>query len=94
MAGRPTLFPANIATCPNCQHTFEHNRVNGVSLVAAVNDIDARKRMHCRLALDTIETHGGLSEVEFRAIRKVLMDSFNDFNRDVQTILGLADDVE
>lgn len=88
------LFPANIATCPSCGSEFSHNKINGLSLVAAVSDINARVRMHQRLTLNAIEQHTDLSEPAFKAIRKVIMDNFNDLGRDVQVILGLDDEAE
>ena len=88
-----TLFAGNLATCPSCGAQFEHNKINGVALVHAVNDIDARKRMHLRLIIDGLERLD-LDRPAFTAIRKVILDGINDFNRDVQTILGLEDDVE
>lgn len=88
------LFSANIAVCPSCGNEFPHDKVNGVSLVRAVNDIDSRKRMYTKLALTAIEKYGDLDQVTFMAIRKVIMDNFSDYNRDVQTILGLDDEVE
>lgn len=88
------LFPANIATCPNCNHKFAHNKINGVSLVAAIGDIDARKRMYCRLTLDALERAALQKQLTFNDIKKIFLDAINDFNRDVQTILGLDDGVE
>lgn len=87
------IFAGNLATCPTCGSQFEHNKINGVALVQAVNDIDARKRMHLRLMIDGLERLD-LTRPEFTAIRKVVLDGINEFNRDVQTILGLDDDVE
>lgn len=87
------LFAGNLAVCPECNAQFEHNKINGVALVQAVNDIDARKRMHCKLIIDALERLD-LDVPAFRATRKVVLDGMNDFNRDVQTILGLADEVE
>lgn len=92
--GTDGLFPANIVTCPQCGSDFTHNKINGLSLVAAVSDINAQTRKHQRLALNSIEDHMDLTEPEFRAIRKVIMDSFMNLNRDVQAILGLDDGVE
>lgn len=87
------IFSGNLAVCPNCNTQFEHNKVNGVALIQAVNDIDARKRMHSRLMLDALERLD-LDRPAFNAVRKVILDSMNNFNRDVQTCLGLADEVE
>lgn len=88
------VFSGNVATCPNCNHTFPHNKVNGVALVSAVADIDARKRMHIRLALNDIENLALSKDLKFNDIKKVLLDKMNDFNRDVQVILGLDEGAE
>lgn len=88
------VFPGNLAVCPNCHHKFAHNKVNGVALVEAVADIDARKRMYCRLTLNDLERLSLQKELKFADIKKIVLDKFNDFNRDVQTILGLDDGVE
>lgn len=88
------IFAGNVATCPNCNHTFAHNKINGVALVAAVADIDARKRMYCRLVLNDLEKLALAKELRFQDIKKVFLDGINDFNRDVQTILGLDEDAE
>lgn len=88
------VFPANIATCPHCGNTFPHNKINGVSLIATVSDIDARKRMYCKLGLDSIERLAQERELKFTMIKKIFLDNFNDFNRDIQSILGYDDGVE
>jgi len=88
------LFPANIAMCPKCGTEFSHNKINGLSLIAAISDINARIRMHQRLALNAIENHMDLDRPSFMAIRKVIMDEFNNAGRDIQAILGLDDGVE
>lgn len=89
-----TVFSGNVAVCPNCKEPFEHNKVNGVALIEAVNDIDARKRMYIRLTLDHLERLGLEKQLTFNMIKKVILDNFNDYNRDVQTILGWGDDAE
>lgn len=88
------IFPANIAACPNCGTTFAHNKINGISLVATVADIEARKRMYCKLALDSIERLAESKELKFQMIKKIFLDNMNDFNRDIQSILGYDDGVE
>ena len=88
-----TIFPANAVTCPNCGHDFENTKINGLSLIATISDIDARKRTRARLLLDSLEKVD-LTEPEFKAIRKVILDTMNDFNRDIQILLGLGDDLE
>lgn len=88
------IFAGNVATCPNCNTTFPHNKINGVALVAAVADIDARKRMYCRLTLNDLENLATKKQLTFQEIKKIFLDNINDFNRDIQTILGLDEDVE
>lgn len=87
-----TVFQGNLAVCPNCNHSFSHNKVNGLAVVEAVNDIDARKRMYCRLTLDRLENMALDKTLTFDMIKKVILDNFNDFNRDIQTILGWGAD--
>jgi len=89
-----TVFSANLAVCPNCNHAFAHNKVNGVALVQAIHDIDSRKRMYCRLTLDSLERLALEKTLTFDLIKKIVLDNFNDYNRDVQTTLGWGDDVE
>jgi hypothetical protein len=88
------VFQGNIATCPQCSHTFSHNKVNGVALITAVSDIDARKRMRCRLVLNDLENLALSKQLTFNEIKKIFLDGINDFNRDVQTILGLDEGAE
>lgn len=88
------VFAGNVATCPECGNTFAHNKVNGVALVSAIADIDARKRMYCRLVLNDLERKGLENKLTFADIKKVFLDNINDFNRDIQTILGLDEDAE
>lgn len=88
-----SLFLVNAVTCPFCGKDFENNKINGLSLVATVSDIDARKRTRTRQLLDDMEKLA-LTEPEYRAARKLILDSINDFNRDIQIILGLGDDLE
>ncbi len=88
------VFAGNVATCPHCGETFAHNKVNGVALIAAVSDIDARKRMRCRLVLNDLEDLATANQLKFNDIKKIFLDGINDFNRDVQTILGLDEGAE
>lgn len=90
----PNIFMANIVSCPNCNHTFSYNKINGIALIEAVNHIEARKRMYCRLSLDALEKLEKEDKLTFLASKKVILDNFNDLTRDVQTILGLGLGVE
>jgi len=86
------VFPANVAVCPSCHTQFAHNKVNGMAIIEAIGDIDARKRMYCRLTLDALERAGLEKTLTFNMIKKIVLDNFNDFNRDIQTMLGFGID--
>lgn len=86
------VYPSNIAVCPACNTQFPHNKVNGIAVIQAMNDIDARKRMYLRLTLDSLERLGNEKTLTFGMIKKVVLDNFNDFNRDIQTMLGFGED--
>lgn len=86
------VFEPNTVSCPKCDHVFTNNRINGLALIEAVNHIDAQKRVYSKLALDTLQEQ--LSPEDFRVVRKVVLDRFNDWNRSIQTILGMGRDVE
>ena len=83
----------NIVVCPNCEHKFNYNKVNGVTLVQIAQDIEARKRMRSKLTLDALELSdkGG---IPFTVARKIVLDSLNDLARDVHTIIGFGTEVE
>lgn len=85
-------FTANIAVCPSCNTQFAHNKINGIAVIQAMKDIDARKRMYIRLTLDSLERLGNERELTFQMIKKIVLDNFNDFNRDIQTNLGFGED--
>jgi len=85
--------PSNVV-CPKCGNLFEYNKVNGMQLIEALQDIEARKRMHLRLALDTIELMYRQGSPPYALIKKVLLDKMNDYTRDITTILGLGEEVE
>ena len=85
-------YPANIAVCPSCNTQFAHNKVNGIALIQAKNDIDARKRTYIRLTLDSLERLGAEKTLTFPMIKKIVLDNFNDFNRDIETMLGFGED--
>lgn len=89
-----TVFQPNIVVCPKCNHYFEHNMVNGLALIDAVSRIDSRKRMYCRLVLDSMERLDKEGHLTFTGAKKVVLDNFNDFNRDTQTILGYGVEAE
>lgn len=86
------VFEPNIVSCPKCEHVFANNRINGLALIEAVNHIDAQKRIFSKLALDTLEAQ--LTEREFKIVRKVFLDRFNDWGRSIQTILGMGHEIE
>jgi hypothetical protein len=84
----------NVVVCPHCGDKFIYNKVNGVALVQAAEDIEKRKRMYCRMTLDSLEKlhrDGGLT---FAASKKIILDNFNDFSRDIHTIMGFGTEAE
>lgn len=84
---------ANIIVCPHCNNVFEHNKVNGIALLEIVQLIDAKKRMHCRLTLDSLERTLGKTP-EFASAKKAVLDGYNELARDVNTALGFGLDLE
>jgi hypothetical protein len=82
----------NIVVCPHCDKEFIHNKVNGVSLVQGAQDIEARKRVYIKLMLDMLESRTDAKD--FPAIKKIVLDHFNDMIRDVHTILGFGTEAE
>jgi hypothetical protein len=89
------IFPATQITCPHCGVVFEHNKINGIALIQAIGNIDARKRMYCKLSLDDLERLSKTSgQISFPEAKKIILDNFNDFVRDIQTILGLGTEAE
>lgn len=88
------VFSANIVTCPNCNHSFSYNKINGIALIEAVSNIESRKRMYCRLSLDALEKLDKEGRLNFSSSKKIVLDNFNDLTRDVQTILGLGLEAE
>ena len=88
------MFEGNLVTCPHCGQHFENNKINGIALIQAAEDIEKRKRMYCRLTLDSLENlhkNGGLT---FAASKKIILDNFNDFSRDIHTIIGFGTEAE
>jgi hypothetical protein len=82
------IYQANIVTCPHCSKTFDNHMVNGLALQQAVSSIDARKRMYCKLSLDDLERLTRAGTIGFPEAKKIVLDNFNDFVRDINTILG------
>lgn len=85
-------FVPNEIICPHCNKQFIHNKINGIALMEIVQSIEARKRMYCRLTLDSVEKMFN-GEVP-RPIKKAILDGYNDLARDVHTILGFGLDSE
>lgn len=84
----------NTVSCPNCDHEFEYNKVNGVALVEAATSIEKQKRMYCKLSLDALERLNNDGKMNFPQTKKILLDNFNDFTRAVHTIIGFGKEVE
>lgn len=85
-------IPPNIVVCPHCEKNFQHNRVNGIALMEIAASVEAKKRMHCRLTLDTLEREfkGQLP----KSVKKAILDGYNDLARDIHTILGFGTEAE
>lgn len=88
------LVTPNVVVCPHCDKDFIYNKVNGIALLQLLHDIDARKRMYCRLALDDIEKLAEKGELTFAAAKKIYLDSMNDYTRDISTALGFGREAE
>lgn len=82
----------NIVVCPHCDKDFIYNKVNGISLVQAAQDIEARKRVYIKLMLDMLQDR--LTDEEFKPTKKIVLDHFNDMIRDVHTIMGFGTEAE
>jgi hypothetical protein len=82
----------NIVVCPHCDQQFIYNKVNGVSLVQAAQDVEARKRVYIKLMLDMLQSR--LTEEDFKPTKKIVLDHFNDMIRDVHTIMGFGTEAE
>ena len=82
----------NSVVCPHCGKSFYHNKVNGIALLEIIQNIEARKRMYCRLSLDALERD--LSGELPKNVKKIILDNFNDFARDIHTLLGFGREVE
>jgi hypothetical protein len=83
----------NTVVCPHCDKEFIHNRVNGVALIEVAQGIESRKRMHCRLTLDAIEREYPNRQIP-PAVKKAVLDGYNDLSRDVLHNLGFGTEVE
>lgn len=82
----------NVVVCPHCEKTFVHNRVNGMALLEIAQSVEAKKRMHCRLSLDTLEREYGGNLP--KPVKKAILDGYNDLARDIHTILGFGTEAE
>jgi hypothetical protein len=87
-------FETNVVVCPHCNQSFEHNKINGVALIEAASDIEKRKRMYCKLSLDALERLQKEDKLNFPQIKKIILDNFNDYTRDIHTIIGFGRDAE
>jgi hypothetical protein len=86
-------FTSNEVVCPACETQFTNNRVNGLALVEVASSIESRKRMHCRLTLNALEREFKGGQLP-PAVKKAVLDGYNDLSRDILTILGFGTDVE
>lgn len=81
-----------VIVCPHCDKPFTNNRVNGMALLEVANAIESRKQMHCRLTLNTLERQ--VPPEQWGAIKKAILDGYNDLTRDVHSILGFGTEAE
>lgn len=85
--GSITTTP-QVIVCPHCDKEFTYNRVNGMALLEVASNVEAKKKMHCRLSLNTLERE--LKDTPYwPAVKKAVLDGYNDLARDVFAILGL-----
>jgi hypothetical protein len=87
-------FETNVVVCPHCNETFQHNKINGMALVEAASDVEKRKRMYCKLSLDALERLEKENRLNFPQIKKIVLDNFNDYTRDIHTIIGFGREAE
>jgi hypothetical protein len=89
------IYRATHIVCPACGNSFENNKINGIALIQTIQNIDARKRMYCKLSLNDLERLSATTgSIPFNDVKKIILDNFNDFVRDIQTIMGLGEDAE
>jgi len=50
--------------------------------------INKKKRRYCRISLNELEEEG-LSEEQFRRIRKIILDNMSSFCRSVFVVIGI-----
>lgn len=89
-----TLFSPNVVVCPHCDHEFMYNKVNGIALIEAAQNIESRKRMYLRLTLDNLERLSRENKMDFLVVKKTVLDNMNDLVRDIHTILGFGSEAE
>ena len=82
----------NTVVCPHCDKTFVHNRVNGLALLEIAQSVEAKKQVHCRLTLNTLDREYN-GEIP-RAVKKAILDGYNDLARDIHTIMGFGTEAE
>jgi hypothetical protein len=85
-------YTPSIVVCPHCDKDFIYTRVNGMALLEIAQNIEQRKRMRIRLTLDTLERefNGAIPP----AVKKAVLDGYNDLSRDIHTLLGFGVDAE
>lgn len=84
----------NIVSCPHCGCQFVYDRINGLAQVEIAQSIEARKRMYLRMTMDNMERLFRDPTISVAVVKKVIFDNFNDFTRDVHSILGFGDEAE
>ncbi len=79
---------AQTVFCPHCEKQFQYNKVNGVAFLEILTEIEAKKKMRCRLSLNDLERELG-GTPHWPIVKKIVLDGYNDLARDTFAILGL-----
>lgn len=82
----------NVVICPKCQEKFISNKINGLAIIEIAQKVEAHKRMHCRLTLNTLERHfkGSIPQ----EVKKAVLDGYNELARDIHAIIGFGEEID
>jgi len=67
---------------------MEKKNFEGLTEVEIVRQINKKKKRYCAIALGELEEEN-LDEEEFKRIRKIFLDSVNNFTRGIFTVIGI-----
>ena len=67
--------------------------INGLDLISTITLVQRRQRRYIALLLNDIEGIMGKNSEEYRAVRKMCLDTINDYTRSIFRIV-LGDEVE